>query len=119
MELLRNVVVLLHIFGFAITFGAWATEAAAKRFRFTRIMDYGLLVSLLTGLALAAPWPAGIDLNYPKIGVKLVILVVLGGLLGMGSVRQKRTGDAVAGPCSLPSACSCSRPPRSPYCGEL
>jgi len=94
MELLRNVVVLLHIVGFAVTFGAWTTEAAAKRFRFTRIMDYGLVVSLLTGLALAAPWPAGIDLNYPKIGVKLVILVVLGGLLGMGSARQKRTGDA-------------------------
>ncbi len=96
MELLRDVVVLLHIVGFAVTFGAWAAEAAAKRFRFTRIMDYGLLLSLLTGLALAAPWPAGIDLNYPKIGVKLVILIAIGGLLGMGSAQQKRTGNAVA-----------------------
>jgi hypothetical protein len=98
MELLRNVVVLLHIVGFAVTFGAWATEAVAKRFRFTRVMDYGLLLSLLTGLALAAPWPAGIEMNYPKIGVKLVLLIVIGGLLGMGSARQKRTGDAVARP---------------------
>ena len=98
MELLRHVVVLLHIVGFAITFGAWTAEAAAKRFRFTRTMDYGLLLSLLTGLALAAPWPAGIELNYPKIGVKLVILVVIGGVLGMGSARQRRTGNPVARP---------------------
>jgi hypothetical protein len=98
MELLRNVVVLLHIVGFAVTFGAWAAEAAAKRFLTTRIMDYGLLVSLLTGLALAAPWPAGIELNYPKIGVKLVILVALGGLLGMANARQRRTGNPVAQP---------------------
>jgi hypothetical protein len=96
MELLRNVVVLLHIVGFAVTFGAWVAEAAARRFRFTRVMDYGLLLSLLTGLALAAPWPAGVELNYPKIGVKLVILVVIGGVLGMGSARQKRTGEPVA-----------------------
>ncbi|OBB28967.1 hypothetical protein [Mycolicibacterium elephantis] len=95
MDLLRNVVVLLHIVGFAVTFGAWVAEAAAARFRTTRAMDYGLLLSLLTGLALAAPWPAGIDLNYPKIGVKLVVLIILGGVLGMGSARQKRTGEPV------------------------
>ncbi len=95
MELLRHVVVLLHIVGFAVTFGAWAAEAAARRFRTTRLMDYGLLLSLVSGLALAAPWPARIELNYPKIGVKLVLLIVLGGLLGMGNARQRRTGDAV------------------------
>ncbi|HEX2286687.1 MAG TPA: Fe-S protein [Mycobacterium sp.] len=98
MELLRNVVILLHIVGFAVTFGAWAAEAAAKRFRTARIMDYGLLLSLLTGLALAAPWPAGTELNYPKIAVKLVILVILGGVLGMGSARQRRTGNPVPRP---------------------
>jgi hypothetical protein len=98
MELLRHVVVLVHIVGFAITFGAWVAEAAARRYRTTRVMDYGLLVSLLTGIALAAPWPAGIVLNYPKIGVKLAILVLIGGLLGMGSARQRRTGEPVPRP---------------------
>jgi hypothetical protein len=98
MELLRHVVVLVHIVGFAVTFGAWAAEAVARRFRTTRLMDYGLLISLLTGVALAAPWPAGIVLNYPKIGTKLAILVVIGGLLGMGNARQRRTGQPVARP---------------------
>ena len=59
----------------------------------------------------------GIDLNYPKIGVKLVILVVLGGLLGMGSVRQKRTGYAVARPLFVAVGVLCSRQPPSPSCG--
>ncbi|MFB1296476.1 Fe-S protein [Mycobacterium sp. pW049] len=98
MEVLRSVVILLHIVGFAVTFGAWVAEAAAARLRTTRLMDYGLLLSLLTGLALAAPWPAGIALNYPKIGIKMAILIVLGGLLGMGNARQRRTGHAVPRP---------------------
>lgn len=98
LELLRNVVVFAHLIGFAMTFGAWVAEAAARRFQFTAVMNYGLLVSFLTGVALAAPWPAGIELNYPKIGVKLVILVILGALLGVGRARQRRTGDPVARP---------------------
>jgi hypothetical protein len=95
MDLLRNVVVLLHIIGFAVTFGAWVSAAVSRQFRLTRVMDYGLLLSLITGLALAAPWPPDVVLNYPKIGVKLVLLVILGALLGIGSARQKRTGEAV------------------------
>jgi hypothetical protein len=101
MDLLRNVVVLLHIVGFATTFGAWVAEAATKRFRTTRTMEYGLLVSLLTGLALAAPWPAGIELNYPKIGVKLAILIALGGVLGIANARQRRTGAPAPRPLFL------------------
>ena len=89
---------MLHIVGFAVTFGAWVAEAAARRFRTTRVMDYGVLVSLLTGLALAAPWPAGIDLSYPKIGVKLAIPVILGGVLGISNARQRRSGEAVPRP---------------------
>jgi hypothetical protein len=98
MEVLRDVVVLVHIIGFAIIFGSWVVEATARRFRTTRLMNYGLLVSLLTGVALAAPWPAGIQLNYPKVGIKLAILVALGGLLGIGNARQRRSGEPVALP---------------------
>jgi hypothetical protein len=95
MELLRHVVVYLHLIGFAVMVGAWFAEAAARRFEITRLMDYGILVSLITGLALAAPWPAGIALNYPKIGIKLVILIALGAVLGIGRARQRRVGQPV------------------------
>ena len=97
MELLHNVVVLLHLVGFAVTFGAWVAEAAARRFRFTPVMNYGILISFLTGVALSAPWPAE-EINYPKVGVKLVILVAIGALLGIGSARQRRSGEPVARP---------------------
>ena len=34
-------------------------------------------------------------MNYVKIGTKLVILLIIGALLGIGTARQKR-GDAIA-----------------------
>lgn len=95
MDLLRNVVVYLHLIGFAVTFGAWVAEAVARRFLVTKVMDYGITVSLVTGLVLATPWPPGIEQNYPKLGVKLVILLTLGAVLGVASVRQRRSGQPV------------------------
>lgn len=97
METLRHVVLFIHLIGFAVLFGAWAAQAFGGTRRITRIMDYGLLIAGLAGLALAAPWGLDHDLNYVKVGTKLVILVVIGALLGIGSAKQKR-GDA------LPSA---------------
>lgn len=95
METLRDVVILVHLVGFAVTFGAWATEAAARRFAVTPVMHLGLAISLASGLALAAPWPAGIELDYVKIAVKLALLVLLGGLLGAGGSAQRAQGGAV------------------------
>ncbi len=96
MDILRNVIIWIHLIGFAITFGAWADEAASRRFRTTRVMECGLLVSLITGAILAAPWAAGYDANYLKVGIELVILIVLGGVLGAGNAGQRRTGEPVA-----------------------
>ena len=94
MDVLRHVIVFLHIVGFAVTFGALTAEAASRRFQLTPVMDYGVVLSLLTGLALAAPWPAGVVLNYPKIEVKLALLIALGAVLGIGRARQRRSGIA-------------------------
>lgn len=97
-EVLRHVIVLLHIIGFAVTFGALIAEAAARRFQLTAVMNYGMTLSLLTGLALAAPWPAGVVLNYPKIEIKLVILIALGAVLGIGLARQRKSGGIAPRP---------------------
>ena len=93
MEILRNVVILIHLVGFALLFGAWAVEAVSRRVRVTPLMNYAIVISLVTGLALSAPWGLDHDLNYTKIGIKLAVVLVIGALLGIGSARQKRTGS--------------------------
>ena len=93
MDTLRSIVVLVHIAGFAITFGSWVAEASSGRRHATHIMDVGLWTSLASGLILAVPWPSGVELDYLKLGVKFAILVVLGATLGIALNTQRRTGD--------------------------
>ena len=93
METLRHVVVLVHLVGFALLFGAWAVEAYNRRLQVTPLMQWGLGIAALAGLVLAAPWGIEYDLNYVKLGVKLVILLAIGALLGIGSVRQRKNGS--------------------------
>src|SRR6478735_9463412 len=92
MEILRHVVVLAHLVGFAILFGAWVVEAVNGKHQITRLMNWGLAIAGLAGLVLAAPWGIDYDLNYAKIGVKLVILLIIGALLGIGMSRQRKGG---------------------------
>jgi hypothetical protein len=92
METLRHIVLFIHLIGFATLFGAWAAQAFGGKRQFGKIMEYGLLIAGIAGLALAAPWglPEGAEMNYVKIGTKLVILIAIGGLVGSGLARQKR-----------------------------
>lgn len=92
MEILRHAVVLVHLVGFAVLFGAWVVEAAGQR-RITRLQHTGLAIAAVAGLALAAPWGIEYDLNYVKIAAKLVILLVIGALLGIGAARQRKAGS--------------------------
>lgn len=96
MEILRSIVIVIHLVGFATLFGAWLVEALGKK-RVTRLMHWGLAIALVAGLALSAPWGLTHDLNYMKIGIKVVILVIIGGLLGAGAARERKTGSVPAG----------------------
>ncbi|MBD3941912.1 Fe-S protein [Microbacterium sp. NEAU-LLC] len=97
MEILRHIVVLVHLVGFAILFGAWVVEAVNGKHQITRLMNWGLAIAGVAGLALAAPWGIEYDLNYAKLGTKLVILVAIGALLGIGAGRQRKNGSVPGG----------------------
>ena len=83
----------MHLVGFAVLFGAWVAAWVNKSFQLTRLMNWGMLIAFVSGLALAAPWglPEGFALPYVKISVKLGILLVIAALLGIGLARQRKT----------------------------
>ena len=93
---LHSIVVIIHLLGFAALFGSWIVEVFNKR-QITKVMQWGLVVALVAGLALSAPWDLGNEPNYMKIGVKLLVVVIIGALMGIGGARQKRNGVAPAG----------------------
>ncbi|WP_127792544.1 Fe-S protein [Agromyces sp. LHK192] len=93
MEFLRHLVLLIHLIGFAVLFGAWVVELFNGKRGITRVMHWGLAIAGVAGLVLAAPWGIEYDLNYVKIGTKLVILLAIGALLGIGAGRQRRNGS--------------------------
>jgi len=95
METLRHIVVFIHLIGFATLFGAWVVQAFGGKREFTRLMSIGLAIAAVAGLVLAAPWglAEGVEPNYAKIGVKLVILLIIGALLGIGTSKQRKSGS--------------------------
>lgn len=98
METLRLIVLMVHLVGFGLLFGAWATQAFGGKREVTRLMHIGLAIAGAAGVVLAAPWGLGDrELDYVKIGVKLVILLVIGGLMGAVSARTRKSGAAPVG----------------------
>ena len=90
MEVFRGVVVVLHLIAFAVLLGSWFVEALNKSVRFTQLMQWSMTFTLITGLALAAPWGTTISLNYFKIRIKLSVLLIIAALLGIGRARQRQ-----------------------------
>ncbi len=78
MEILRLVLLLLHLLGFAALFGGLIVQARSSEKSVNAAMRDGAGTAFLAGLLLVGVLEAGDDpVNHPKVAVKFVIGLVL------------------------------------------
>ena len=87
LELLRLALRYLHLIGFALLLGGFAVQYLSGKLRINSSMLWGAVLQLATGVLLSSPWP-DVELNYPKIGVKLLLALLIAVMV---VVPRKRT----------------------------
>ncbi|MDN4614126.1 hypothetical protein P5G50_06635 [Leifsonia sp. F6_8S_P_1B] len=96
MEILKNVILALHIVGVAALLGGVLYQVRAMRAGTARVlpaMMHGAWTMLVTGILLVGlQYPLGHDVNNAKIAVKLAVLIAI---IVIALVNRKR--EAVAG----------------------
>ena len=95
MEIVRLVLLFVHVLGFAALIGGLLAQLGSAEKRVTGPMRDGIGTAFLAGLLLVGVLEAGDDpVNNVKIGVKLVVgLVIL--VLVMANLRKPRIPDGL------------------------
>ena len=90
METLRQVLLIVHLLGFAALFGGLLVQARTPEKSVNAAMRDGIGTAFLAGLVLVGILEAGSDpVNHAKVGVKFAIgLVIL--VLVMANARKER-----------------------------
>lgn len=91
MELLRHALLYIHLLGFAMLFGGWLTAYIAGRLKINPVMLWGSVIQLVTGFALAGPFPQDYEPNYPKIGVKLVLAILIAVMVWIPHLKKRES----------------------------
>ncbi|HLS34441.1 MAG TPA: hypothetical protein VK039_12710 [Brevibacterium sp.] len=95
MEILRLVLVLLHLLGMAIIVGGYFANIKAPKV--SPGMLHGAYLQLITGLALTGLAEAMVDegeaVNHMKIGIKLVLALAVAVFAFLGKRREKASPD--------------------------
>ncbi|MEX1078284.1 MAG: hypothetical protein WED09_04170 [Homoserinimonas sp.] len=94
MDILRNILLVLHFVGLASLLGgviAQVPELKAGAAAINSAIFHGALTQLVTGLLLVGVIEMGDlgDLDNAKIGAKLVVVIVIAALAIMGRRKQK------------------------------
>ncbi|GAA1776872.1 hypothetical protein [Nostocoides vanveenii] len=98
MEILTNVLVLIHLIGMAAIVGGWISlrVRGVESGRGLSVVVWGARFQILTGLALVGIHESQKDpLNHAKIGVKLAIALACAACAEMAAARARRgSGDS-------------------------
>ncbi|MDO9497417.1 MAG: hypothetical protein Q7J48_17075 [Nocardioides sp.] len=90
MDVVRQLLLIAHLLGFAALFGALVVQAGSPEKSVTGAMRDGVGTAFVAGLALVGVLEAGDnDVNHAKVGVKLAIGLVLL-VLVMANMRKER-----------------------------
>ncbi len=95
MDIVYNIVVVLHFVGLALLLGAFLVQLTAKEKAVTRWMFDGAMTQLLTGLIMVGMLESGVmgeaekaEVDTTKIAIKLVVVLVIAVLAAIGRRRQ-------------------------------
>ena len=91
METLYDVLLVLHLLGWAVVLGS--AVASLRTPTIPRGMLHGILTALVTGIAMVGLASAGLAADEPdnvKIAVKLVIALAVTALVVVGNGRRER-----------------------------
>ncbi|CAN5220809.1 MAG: hypothetical protein ACSLEW_06620 [Nocardioides sp.] len=90
MEIVRLVLLLIHLLGFAALFGGLLVQAAEPVKKVNGLMRDGAGTTFLAGVFLVGVLEMDdVSVDYPKVGVKLVIGLVILALV-MANLRREK-----------------------------
>lgn len=89
MDLLRSLLIILHLLSWAFVFGA--SFAGMKQRAMPKGLTHGAASALLTGVLLVGVIEMGdlYDLNHMKIGIKLVLAILVTVFAFIGARKEK------------------------------
>jgi hypothetical protein len=76
-EALRLILRYVHLIGFGLLLGGTVVQYLTGKLRINPAMLWGSVIQVVTGLALAAPWPDRADPPAAKLAVKLVLAIMI------------------------------------------
>ncbi|MCA0144197.1 hypothetical protein [Blastococcus sp. LR1] len=99
MELVRLLLVVVHILGLAVIIGPFLFQVSRKANFEPKLMQIGALVQLVSGLALVGIREADdLPVDHAKIGVKLVVTVLAVVTIFIAARKQRAATAGQAGP---------------------